>query len=80
MMDLSIRLLDQVFMELVYLMILLMTCDALAEIRSLKYLNMYLFFASIIGIMGKGMRKNSYLYTNMGKLVVRVIAIFTQAH
>ena len=53
MMDLSIRLLDQVFMELVYLMILLMTCDALAEIGSLKYLNMYLFFASILGIMGK---------------------------
>jgi len=53
MMDLSIRLLDQVFMKLVYLMILLMTCDALAEIGSLKYLNMYLFFASILGIMGK---------------------------
>ena len=53
MIDLSIRLLDQVFMELVYLMILLMTCDALAEIRSMKYLNIYLFFASIFGIMGK---------------------------
>jgi len=52
-MDLSIRLLDQVFMELVYLMILLITCDALAEIRSMKYLNMYLFFVSILGIMGK---------------------------
>jgi len=51
--DLSIKLLDQVFMELVYLMILLMTCDALAEIGSLKYLNMYLFFASILTIMGK---------------------------
>jgi len=53
MMDLSIRLLDQVFMELVYLMILLMTCDALVEIGSLKYLNMYLCFASILGTMGK---------------------------
>jgi len=40
-------------MELVYLMILLMTCDALAEIRSLKYLNIYLFFTSIFGIMDK---------------------------
>jgi len=40
-------------MELVSLMILLMTCDALAEIGSLKYLNMYLFFASILGMMGK---------------------------
>jgi len=53
MIDLSIKLLDQVFMELVYLMILLMTCGALAEIGSLKYLNMYLFFASILAIMGK---------------------------
>ena len=53
MMDLSIRLLDRVFMELVYLMILLMTCDVLAKIENLKYLNMYLFFASILGIMGK---------------------------
>ena len=53
MMDLSIRLLDQVFVELVYLMILLMTCGALTEIGSLKYLNMYLFFANILGIMGK---------------------------
>jgi hypothetical protein len=52
MVDLSIRLLDQVFMELVYLMILLMTCDALAEIRSLEYLNMYLFFTSILGNHG----------------------------
>jgi hypothetical protein len=52
-MDLSIRLLDQVFIKLVYLMILLMTCDALAKIGSLKHLNMYLFFASILGIMGK---------------------------
>jgi len=40
-------------MELVYLMVLLMTCDALAKTGSLKYLNMYLFFASILGIMGK---------------------------
>jgi len=31
-MDLPIRLLDQVFMELVYLMILLINCDALAEL------------------------------------------------
>ena len=72
-MDLSIRLLDQVFMKLIYLMILLMTYVALAEIGSLKYLNIYLFFASIFGIMGKdnpwlpvtragkGMGKNSYL-------------------
>jgi len=52
-MDLSIKLLDQVLMELVYLMILLMTYDALAEIRSLEYLNMYLFFASILIIMDK---------------------------
>jgi hypothetical protein len=34
-------------------MILLITCDALAEIGSLKYLSMYLLFASILGIMGK---------------------------
>ena len=34
-------------------MILLMTYDALAEIGSLKYLNIYLFFASILEIMGK---------------------------
>jgi len=40
-------------MELVYLMILLIIWDALAEIRSLKYLNMYLFFVSILRIMGK---------------------------
>lgn len=40
-------------MELVYLMVLLMTCDALAEIGSLKNLNMYLFYASILGIMCK---------------------------
>jgi len=53
MIDLSIRLFDQVFMELIYLMILLMTCDAFAEIGRLKYLNMYLFFASIFGIMSK---------------------------
>jgi len=52
-MVLSIRLLNQVLMKLVYLMILLMTCDALTEIGSLKYLNMYLFFTSILGIMGK---------------------------
>ena len=52
-MNLSIRLHDQVFMKLVYLMILLMSCDALAEIGSLKYLNMCLFFVSILGIMGK---------------------------
>jgi hypothetical protein len=77
MIDLSIRLLDQVFMELVYFMILLMICDALAEIGSLKYLNMYLFFASILGIMGKDnhglsvtrvgkrMGKNCYSCTGM---------------
>ena len=34
-------------------MILLITCDVLAEIRSLKYLNMYLLFVSILEIMGK---------------------------
>jgi len=53
-MDLSIRLLDHVFMELVYLMILLMTCDALAEIGSLKYLNMYLFFCKYFWNHGLG--------------------------
>jgi hypothetical protein len=64
-------------MELVYLMILLMTYDTLAEIGSLEYLNMYLFFTSILRIMGKkthglpvthvgkGMGKNSYPYMDM---------------
>jgi hypothetical protein len=34
-------------------MISLMTCDDFAEIESLKYLNMYLFFTSILEIIGK---------------------------
>jgi hypothetical protein len=74
------------FMELVYLMILLISCDALAEIRSLKYLNMYLVFVSILGIrvritmgyplprMGKGMGKNSYPCTGIGKLTGKIFS------
>ena len=61
------------FIELVYLMILLMTCDALAEIGSMKYLNMYLFFASILGTMGKD-NPNFYPCTDMDKLVGKIFS------
>jgi len=54
-------------------MILLMTCDALAEIGSLKYLNMYLFFASILGTMGKD-NPNFYPCTDMDKLVGKIFS------